>query len=158
MRRADSIWLVSCWTASTAALLEESVRNLERDFGPKFIVFGNKWFGDVSLRKFYDMEDGARLSYRAPISEQDNAPLQILRHTFGGKNYVDVASFFCEHDACRVFTEEGKLVSYDGRHLTMDGARYLGRKLEHHPIVESMIQRPFITEIRVEASQTAQGL
>ncbi len=158
MRRADSIWLVSCWTASTAALLEESVRNLERDFGPKFIVFGNKWFGDVSLRKFYDMEDGARLSYRAPIPEQDNAPLQILRHTFGGKNYVDVASFFCEHDACRVFTEEGKLVSYDGRHLTMDGARYLGRKLEHHPIVESMIQRPFITEIRVEASQTAQGL
>jgi peptidoglycan/LPS O-acetylase OafA/YrhL len=158
LRRADSIWLVSCWTASTAPLLEESVRNLERDFGRKVIVFGNKWFGTVSLRKFYLMDQQARLSYRAPITEEERAPLQILRHTFGAKNYVDVASFFCENDECRVFTEDGKLISHDGRHLTADGARYLGGKLEHHPLVKTIIRRPFITEIRGEASQTAQGL
>ena len=158
MRRADSIWLVSCWTASTAALLEESVRNLERDFGRKVIVFGNKWFGPVKLRKFYMMEPQARLSYRAPITEQDRAPLQILRHTFEAKNYVDVASFFCDNDACRVFTEDGKLLSHDGRHLTVDGARYLGRKLVHHPVVENLFRRPVMTDIRVDASQTAKGL
>jgi len=158
MRRADSIWLVSSWTASTAALLEDSVRNLERDFGRKFIVFGNKWFGTVSLRKFYLMDEQARLAYRASITEDDRVPLQILRQTFWGKNYVDVASFFCENDACRVFTEDGKLISHDGRHLTEDGARYLGRKLERDSIIENVIRRPVMTENRVEASQTAQGL
>jgi len=71
---------------------------------------------------------------------------------------VDVASFFCENDACRLFTEDGKLLSHDGRHLTVDGARYLGRKLVHHPLVENLFRRPFMTDIRVDASQTAQGL
>ena len=42
-------------------------------------------------------------------------------------NYIDVMSLVADQDGrVNVFTDQGRLITYDTNHLTKDGARYLG--------------------------------
>jgi hypothetical protein len=56
----------------------------------------------------------------------------------GLRNYhfIDVLGLLCGEGAstCPIFTEDGKLISPDGGHLTKHGARYVGRKVFALPI------------------------
>lgn len=45
------------------------------------------------------------------------------------QNYMfyDLYPLFCDDgNRCRIFDDDGKLYSFDGNHLTPDGARHLG--------------------------------
>jgi len=52
---------------------------------------------------------------------------EMLRKTLPMDVLVDLHEILCGDDMiCPQFTPEGKLLSYDGSHLTRDGAKYLG--------------------------------
>ena len=40
--------------------------------------------------------------------------------------------------ACPVFTNEGKLISFDGGHLTKEGAQFVGEKLFVSPALAGL--------------------
>ncbi|MCL2589426.1 MAG: hypothetical protein FWD67_00785 [Betaproteobacteria bacterium] len=49
--------------------------------------------------------------------------------------FVDLYGLICGTDSqtCPIFSPDGKLLSYDGDHLTQAGAAYIGGLLKEHP-------------------------
>jgi hypothetical protein len=55
----------------------------------------------------------------------------LLNSTLTADEFIDVECALCGQavTACPLFTERGELISYDGTHLTVPGARYYGEQL-----------------------------
>ena len=53
---------------------------------------------------------------------------KILASTLREGVFVDTLSLLCS-DGCPQLTLDGQLISYDGEHLTKEGAAYLGQVL-----------------------------
>lgn len=59
----------------------------------------------------------------------------IISDLSEGVHFVDLAGFYCSSPnsddtiACRVFAEDGRLISHDSMHLTQGGAEYFGGKV-----------------------------
>ena len=51
--------------------------------------------------------------------------------------FVDLHALICGDGAVTspAFTPEGKLISYDGSHLTQAGAKFIGQRLMNHPLL-----------------------
>lgn len=129
MRQADAIWLISSWKPWQMKLLPESKRNLERDFGKKVLVFGRKDLGRIDLRQMMFLSEKERIelqtNMRSAHVRVNGAMSRML-----GKDFVDLSMLLCGHRTkCHPFTKDGKLISFDGGHLTEDGAKYLGQRL-----------------------------
>lgn len=55
--------------------------------------------------------------------------------------FVNLNELFCGSvKECEVFTPDLKLISYDGGHLTKEGAVYLGGKLKTHPLIREALE------------------
>ena len=52
----------------------------------------------------------------------------LMNNSLPDDVFVNVLEGFCETAlTCRLFTDEGELISYDGSHVTKAGARIYGR-------------------------------
>jgi hypothetical protein len=129
MKQADGIWLASSWKYWQAELLPQSKENLEREFGRKVLVFGRKEFGTINLRRLISMPDEQRIELQIRMGRMHSKTNALMASTIAD-GFVDVSKLLCGHgDRCHPFTKEGKLISFDGGHLTKDGARHYGQKL-----------------------------
>jgi peptidoglycan/LPS O-acetylase OafA/YrhL len=136
LRQADQVWLASSWRRWQVDLLNESIDNLERDFGARVVVIGRKHFGRISARRLLDMTEPERLSYRSAMSSAHLETDALMRRIVDPKRFVDVSALMCgSGTTCRLFTASGGLVSHDGRHLAPEGARLLGMALRNHPLI-----------------------
>ncbi len=135
MGDADSIWLVSSWNHWTVRFLKESVSNLEKRFGSKFIVFSSKNFGRVNIAMLRKKNIAERVFLRAPMRSDVSNVNRLLQASFNDTRYVDVSSFFCDIRGCSQFTSAGDLISFDGSHLTRQGAKWLGMWLRRHRLL-----------------------
>jgi peptidoglycan/LPS O-acetylase OafA/YrhL len=134
LSQADMIWLSSNWTYQQAELLPRSVSNLEGDFGAKVFVFGSKDFSSVQMRALLNLTGNERAAYRFVPSEKHLKLNQLMRSNITNNKFIDIFSLICEAElSCRLFTNEGKLISYDGGHLTLDGAKFVGQELNKLP-------------------------
>ncbi|MBY6242473.1 acyltransferase family protein [Methylosinus sp. Sm6] len=127
---ADVVWIASAWQAWQAPLVARSVANLKREFGKPVVVFGTKTFGEVDLRELIRMKSQERLRYRSKLPEEHLAINRAIEASLRDAEFIDVNDLLCRSEtSCGLFTEDGKLLSYDGSHLTIHGARYLGERL-----------------------------
>jgi len=54
----------------------------------------------------------------------------LMRKTLDERVFVDVHKLICgSSPTCPVFTDRLKMISFDGGHLSQDGARYFGELL-----------------------------
>lgn len=128
--RARVIVLASNWAQTTPAdealvRLQRCVNQLRTIIGDRrLFVFGAKNFGYNN--NFVKMRRADRLqSIRVkPL------PNIVAFNTMANRvipNYIDVMSLVADQDGrVNVFTDQGRLITYDTNHLTKDGARYLG--------------------------------
>lgn len=139
IRQSDQVWLASAWQAWDAALLPESLTNLKKKFGDKFMVFGTKNFGVIDIKRLLATPVPQRYQTKNQISESSRLINHQLAQAVGTPHFVNVSDLMCgaSGDECRVFTSDGRLRSYDGGHLTVDGARELGSKLVNVPAIKS---------------------
>ncbi|WP_414471107.1 acyltransferase family protein [Microvirga sp. M2] len=129
MQQADAIWLISSWQAWQTNLLPESKRNLEREFGRKVLVFGRKDVGTINLRQMIALSEKQRIELQTTMRSSHIKVNASMLKTLG-QDFVDVSKLLCGHRTkCHPFTKDGKLISFDGGHLTQDGARYLGQRI-----------------------------
>lgn len=134
MREADEIWLSSSWRDWQAMLVAESVENIEKEFSRKVVVFGRKNFGEVSSRRLIRMPVEDRLKVRSEMTSKHIEINRLMKEQLPPDLFIDVSQMFCgADDACDIFNNEGKLISYDGGHLTPDGAKVFGEKLLQYP-------------------------
>ncbi|MGH1483203.1 MAG: acyltransferase family protein [Geminicoccales bacterium] len=137
LKQADAIVLVSSWSLWAARLLPTSVDNLEREFDAKVLVVGRKYFGDIKPAHYFDMSDQEKLAYRQSVEGGHLETNRLMASQYSDDVFVDVHDVICGPIVdCPIFTPDLKLISYDGSHLTREGAVYLGKKLLKHPLVE----------------------
>lgn len=126
---ADVVILSSRWKEWAAKLLPDTIKQLELRPDQRLLVIGGKDFGRLSLRNYLKMSDDELLALR---NKPDPVPASInrlLRDALGDEVFVDPQRLLCGEGACRLFTDELKLISYDGGHLTPEGAKYVGKLL-----------------------------
>ncbi|MBK8454777.1 MAG: SGNH hydrolase domain-containing protein [Thiofilum sp.] len=127
---ADVIILVARWRDWSAKLLPSTLQQLAVKPQQKVIVLGTKDFGKVNVRQYLSstLKELVKLTNKVdPVPIATNDPLSQ-----GAKHYtfVNQQSIICgSTTTCRLFTEQGELISYDGGHLTPAGAKWVGQRL-----------------------------
>jgi hypothetical protein len=132
MQEADLVIFASRWKPEIAQELPQTIRQLGLKPQQKVVVVGNKFFGKITVRQYLRMPAN---ELKALQNEVDSAEAQAINAKLAkqlGKEvvFVDPHVLLCGDDtSCPVFTDDLNLISYDGRHLTKDGARYVGKVL-----------------------------
>ena len=143
IRESDVIWLASSWTEWVAPLVAESVERLQHQFGKPVYVFGRKNFGIVNQVELLRLAPEDRSHYTVQMDETHIRVQEIMRKSLPAGVYVDISQLLCQSDvSCKLFDANGGLISFDGAHLTKDGAAYLGSRLYEDAIIKEFLERP----------------
>lgn len=132
MQEADLVIFAFRWKPDIAAALPQTLRTLA--FSPKqrVVVVGNKFFGKISVRQYLKMPANDLKALENEVDPEEAKTINAVLAKGLGKEvvFVDPHSLLCGDDtSCPLFTDDVNLISYDGRHLTKEGARYVGRVL-----------------------------
>ena len=94
----------------------------------KLWLIGNKSFGSSS-GYFYNNRSGDYRGQRARVASRHHVWNEVLRGESNGQ-FIDILDVLeDENGAVPVFTDDGRLISQDTRHLTSFGARYMAKVL-----------------------------
>lgn len=128
IRQADIIILAACWFEWSAERLPKTVELLNLTQSQRLLVIGAKNFGTVNYRWYANKTLEYRLQLWNPPEERYVKVNAILKQAFKPSVYVDVISMTClgHNGTCLAFTRDGKLITYDGQHVTKYGSRYVG--------------------------------
>lgn len=135
MSRADEVWFASAWLPWQAHLVKLSIANVQKETGRKVLVFGSKNFGSIMISDLLLLKGRDRTEYESTTDSEMREANARLEAGIDDEIFIDVQSLMCKPKSvrCRIFTEAGELISYDGGHLTPAGAKLLGEKLTTHP-------------------------
>ncbi len=128
--QADVIILVANWKKWSAKELPNTIKNLQLKPEQKLFIIGRKSFGKIKIRKYLRMSDQQLRNLQNTVDGEQVAINQIMQKRLDKSQYIDFQQAVCGAiDKCRVFTSDLKLISFDGGHLTKDGAAFVGRIL-----------------------------
>ena len=141
LREADVIFLASAWSVWVAELLPESLDNLRKTFDARIVLVGGKNFGKIDHEDYLDWTDQEKRSFRNAIAIRQKDINHEMSERYSDDIFVDLMQMACgdERD-CPLFTPDLNLISYDGSHLTKEGAVFLGRKLRVHPLIVDVLE------------------
>ena len=128
IREANIIILAGLWMEWSAKRLPKTIELLNLTQSQKLIVLGVKNFGNMNLTLYVNQS----FAYRVQLFQHPDADFvkvnAFMKQAFDASIFVDVMSMTCTfpNGTCPVFTSNGKLISYDGMHVTKNGARYIG--------------------------------
>jgi hypothetical protein len=130
IREADQVWLSSYWQYWQLPVISKSLSNLQTEFGQKFTIFGSKDFGRIDIRNLLNFKPADRIEQRNKLSTEHIETNDQMMKILSMDVFIDVSFLLCGSKVdCPLVDENLNLLSHDGGHLTVDGARYLGQKL-----------------------------
>jgi len=152
VQSANIIILSSLWLEWAALHLPETIKNLQIPNSARVIVIGGKNFGKISPLNYIGLSIQEKAVRRNSVNTLTINASRILRQNLEDMpnvEFVDVHELVCGKDSetCPVFSPDGKLLSFDGSHLTESGAIYIGGLLKEHPVFKSL-QTIGLTEAR----------
>lgn len=131
IQQADLVMMAALWKPEVSKKLPKVIHYLDLDEHQKLIVVGNKFFGKMSIHDYLHMPRQAIKTLRNEVgttSLKINATLK--KQVKQQATFIDPHQLVCgDNTTCPVFTDRLQLISYDGRHLTKAGARYIGKIL-----------------------------
>lgn len=128
--KADIIILAFFWRDWAIEQLPVTLKALGLQPDTEIILVGSKYFSTPSMQELQEMAVIDLLDFRAPLDPVTLAVNSALSTVPVRAEFVDITAEVCDtNDACRVFTPEASMISYDKRHLTQEGARYIGKLL-----------------------------
>ncbi|MDR0234013.1 MAG: hypothetical protein LBI31_04335 [Zoogloeaceae bacterium] len=140
---ANVIIFASLWAEWAARRLPETIKNLQIPDSTRIIVVGRKHFGKIGPRNYLGLSLQEKAALRNRVDNQHayiNGILRTGMEIMRNVDFVDLPELVCGADSetCPVFSPEGKLLSYDGNHLTQAGAAYIGGLLKEHPAFKAL--------------------
>jgi len=135
LKGVSLVVFASLWKPQVAEKLPQIINYLELGKQQRLVVIGNKFFGKLSIHNYFHLTNKELRSLRNNVGTQSLEINSILKRKSSGKAiFVDPHQLVCGDNStsCPIFTNNTRLISYDGRHLTKDGARYIGRILFQH--------------------------
>lgn len=140
LHQADVIFLASAWTAWVAERLPKSLGNMRNAFDARVIVVGGKNFGKIDHEDYLNWTDQEKRSFRNAIASRQMDINIGMSKKYPDDTFVDLMEMACGGDrGCPLFTPDLSLISYDGSHLTKEGAVFLGKKLRMHPLIMDVL-------------------
>jgi hypothetical protein len=128
IHQANIIILASRWKEWSVQRLPTTIKLLNLTNRQQLFVLGTKNFGVVNPKLYIDKSNKYRIKqYQYPLIEADKIN-NLLEKTLNNTIFINVQKMICTglNQTCPVFTPNGKLISYDGIHLTKYGALYIG--------------------------------
>jgi hypothetical protein len=141
IQEADLVIFSARWKPEIAQELPQTIHQLGLKPQQKVVVVGSKFFGKITIRQYLRMsaEERKALKNSVDSSEAQKINASLAQHLGKDVVFVDPHSLVCGAEAsCPVFTDDLNLISYDGRHLTKEGARYVGKMLFEHSALGQM--------------------
>lgn len=131
LEQADEVWLDARWFDWVIDLLPETIVNLEKTYGVKVRIFGPKNFGKTSLSEALAIPIAERVGYRQPVEPYFVDVDAHMRRVVPAAYLTELLDPFCQgdHTACRLFNDDGLVVTIDGGHLSEAGAKFLAPTL-----------------------------
>ncbi len=131
IQQADLVIFSALWKPEVSRQMPQIINYLRISNKQRVVVIGNKFFGKMAINKYLHMPHNKLRYLRNDVGTISKDVNTILRNRLGAKAlFIDPQKLVCgEPTTCPVFTNNLQLISYDGRHLTKAGARYIGRIL-----------------------------
>jgi hypothetical protein len=129
IRLANIIVLASRWKDWSSERLNTTIKQFNLTINQQIFVLGRKDFGAVNVNAYVDKPFEYRIKqYQYPDPDAVKAN-EALKKAVDKSIYVDVQGMICTgvNQSCPIFTANGKLMTFDGIHLTKHGALYVGR-------------------------------
>jgi peptidoglycan/LPS O-acetylase OafA/YrhL len=131
-RDANMIVIAFSWSGPPVGQLSSVIRTIYQGKKKKFFVVGDKDFGYFNLAAYQNWPRSKRGNFRnnvLPTLIEQNRAFQADATSY---EYIDLHRVLCDRSdssECRLFDNNGMLLTYDGSHLTQHGARYLAQGL-----------------------------
>lgn len=132
LKGADEIWLVSAWSPWVIDFIQESISNISNRYDKPVRVFGLKNFGVIELNRAVNTSPLDRVRYTQSVTDQAIVIENKMNHQLGQlQYYYPIMDDLCggEKLECKIFTNNGYLMTIDGGHLTREGAIEAGSRL-----------------------------
>lgn len=133
IEQADIVIFAARWKPKAAQALPYTLKHLKLRANQRVIVLGNKNFGKITIRKYLHMPPEKLHEQMNDVPRHVRDVNAILEERLAGTRarFIDQQKVLCDgsDEQCQVFTNNRKLISYDGWHLTEPGARYAGAVL-----------------------------
>ena len=140
VKQADIIILVANWKLWSAEDLPATIEAMHLTANQQLIILGRKSFGRVNLRKLLRKSRESLLSYRNHVDRVQEEINQLMKSTLSEDIYVDFQKTICEEsNRCPLFTDDLKLITFDGGHLTKNGAAYIGKILFKDTLLKELL-------------------
>ena len=129
IKKSDKIILASSWVPEDTKLISKSIKNISeqteaeiyivstRSFNPNFYRKGIKFFVNLTKDELMDLSFDLQ-SEKLIVNSQINS-----------FNYIDLTEVYCNEQKCNVSDKKGNLLSYDGSHLSKEGAIFFANRL-----------------------------
>lgn len=130
---SGGVIVITAWDAFTGrhakALRDEIISLGARNV----LIVGRKNFPELTARELKRLNREEVVRLRKLIDSYFYAVNQKMQRDMPD-GFLDLHRLVCGADAaCPAATSDGFLISYDGGHLTQEGARFIGRKLGQSP-------------------------
>jgi peptidoglycan/LPS O-acetylase OafA/YrhL len=137
--QADVVILTCSWKDWAADRLPETLKNIRVRPDARLFVVGRKSFGRINRGAYVAMSAIDKASVRSMLSSEHLVVNDGMLLDVPPEIFVDLHALICGDGAVTspAFTPEGKLISYDGSHLTQTGAKFIGQRLMNHPLLIS---------------------
>ncbi|CAF2145123.1 unnamed protein product [Rotaria magnacalcarata] len=128
VRQANIILFASYWMEWSARRLPLTLKLLNLTKQQQVFIIGAKDFGDVRPMLYVNKSTQYRLKQRQSPKPHVVKVNRLLEQTIDKSMFVNTLKMVCigYDEICHLFTPDGKLISYDGIHLTRYGARHIG--------------------------------
>jgi hypothetical protein len=137
--QADVIILAANWKEWSATQLPHTIKALQLNTQQKLVVIGRKSFGKISIRRYLRLPSKKLLSLRNKPDAVQVKINTLMKNSLSQDVFVDLQVIICASQVtCPLFTEESALISFDGGHLTKEGAKYIGQQLFKTPLLRHL--------------------
>lgn len=123
---ADLIILAKNWNQDDYNFLDKQIL---KKINKRFRIVGNKNFGKVNIKQLSNLSKTQKKSYYNNIAFDQLEFNKYFKESLSNQFYFDFHQLLCTDIKCKLFTENGELISYDGLHLTKKGAQYISKKI-----------------------------
>jgi len=140
--QSEVVVLAGSWRTWAIDLLPESIVGLGLSAAQHVFVVGPKKVGKVVIRDLIKIPAKLRPEVQQAFSVDITELEQLLVRTVGAASYVSMQTAVCGVGPnCRLFNDEGELISFDGTHLTKAGARIAGARIFSKSTISDIIRQ-----------------
>ncbi|WP_312063298.1 acyltransferase family protein, partial [Pantoea septica] len=133
LKKANKIFISMHWEDYSIPKLQQAINTISSLTHAQLYLFGNKVIAKSSVDIANSFGRTAGISeYASKFRDKYSDRLNSQLPNITGMKYVDMMKITCPDDNhCRVLTDEMTPIFFDAAHLTRDGAKYFGLRLNN---------------------------